>query len=71
MLALYGSTVHPRYIMWFSGQLFFRLVCTLACYTLTLSRKKVNLNNVIHGGFASTLGDNFYMGMQNGLKLEI
>ena len=34
-------------------------------------KKKVNLNNVIHGGFGSTLGDNFYMGTQNGSKLEI
>ena len=26
---------------------------------------------IIHGGFGSTWGDNFYMGMQNGSKLEI
>ena len=29
------------------------------------SLKKENLNNLIHGGFGSTWGDNFYMGMQN------
>ena len=37
----------------------------------TLSIKKANLNNVIHGGFGSTWGHNFYMGTQNGSKLEI
>ena len=34
-------------------------------------KKKANLNNLIHGGFGSTWGDNFYMGTQNGSKLEI
>ena len=58
MLALYGSTVYPRCIMW---------LCMLACYQL--SRKKQN--KLIHGGFGSIWGDNFYMGMQNGSKLEI
>ena len=35
------------------------------------SLKKANLNKyLIHGGFGSTW-DNFYMGTQNGSKLEI
>ena len=29
------------------------------------------MNNIIHGGFGSTLGHIFYMNMQNGSKLEI
>ena len=28
-------------------------------------------NNLIHGGFGSTWEDNYYMGTQNGSKLEI
>ena len=67
MLALYGSTVHPRCIMWFSGQFFLLSVHT--------SLKKANLdnkiNNLIHGGFGSTWGDDFYMGTQNRSKLGI
>ena len=34
-------------------------------------KKRTYLNNLIHGEFGSTWGDNFYIGMQNGLKLEI
>ena len=35
-------------------------------------RVKNNMRiNVIYGGFGSTWVDNFYMGMQNGSKLEI
>ena len=39
------------------------------CYTPSRveNRKKIK----IHGGFGSTLGDNFFMGTQNGSKLEI
>ena len=36
-----------------------------------LKKKQQNLNNVIHGEFGSIWGHNFYMGMQNGSKLEI
>ena len=35
----------------------------------TLSRKKQNI--IIRGGTGSIWGDNFYMGTQNGSKLEI
>ena len=31
----------------------------------------ITYNNVIHGGFGSTWGQNFYMDMQNGSKLEV
>ena len=57
-LALYGSTVHPRCIMWFSGHVFL--------LSVHASLKKANLNNLIHGGFGGTWGHNFYMGTQNG-----
>ena len=55
------------------GQFFFCLVCRLACYSP--SRKKVR--KIIHGegggevGVGTTWGHNFYMGTQNGSKLEI
>ena len=39
--------------------------------SVLVSLKKKNLNNVIHGGVESTWRDNFYMGTQNGSKLEI
>ena len=60
LLALYGSTMHPRCIMWFSRQFFL--------LSVHASLKKANLNNLIHGGFGSTWVD---MGTQNGSKLEI
>ena len=40
------------------------------CLVYPLLEKKKNLKNVIHGGFGSTWGHNFYMGTQNGSKLE-
>jgi hypothetical protein len=48
--------------MWWFPDNFFCLVCNL---------EKKYLNNLIHGGSGSTWGYNFYMGTQNGLKLEI
>ena len=36
-----------------------------------LLEKKNKIKIIIHGGFGSTWGDNFYMGTQNGSKLEI
>ena len=59
--------IQCRYVDLCAAVFFFCLVCTVACYTL--SRKKKNMK--IHGGFGSTWGDNFYMGTQNGSKLEI
>ena len=64
LLALYGSTVHPRCIMWLSGH-FFLLSVHASLLQSSYTRIK------IHGGFGSTWGDNFYMGTQNGSKLEI
>ena len=58
--------------MSFSGQFFFCLVCTLACYTLSsyiLSRKEKT--KLIRGGIGSTWERNLYMGTQNGSKNEI
>ena len=49
------------------GHFFFCLVFRSPCYQL--SRKKQN--KLIHGGVGSIWGDNFYMGTQNGSKLEI
>ena len=40
-----------------------------ACYTLSKKKKK-ELNNLIRGAFGNTWGHNFYMGTQNGSKLE-
>ena len=50
-------------------RLWFSLLHTNYTLSYTLSRKKNKIK--IHGGFGSTWGDNFYMGTQNGSKLEI
>ena len=34
-------------------------------------KKKKELNNLIHGAFGRTWDHNFYMGMQNGSKLNL
>ena len=45
---------------------FFLLSVSVTGYTL--SRKKIN---IIFGAFGSISGHNFYMGTQNGSKLEV
>ena len=48
-------------------------VCKIHSFILVCgcSLKKKELNNLIRGALGSTWGHNFYMGMQNGSKLEI
>ena len=63
LLALYGSTKHPAQLCGGFGRFFFLLSVQVA-----LKKNKIK---IIHGGFGSTWGDNFYMGTQNVSKLEI
>ena len=67
LLALYGSTVHPRCMRcgFLDNNYYFFLLSVHA------SLKTANLNNLIHGVFGSTWGDKFYMGTQNESNLEI
>jgi hypothetical protein len=66
LLALCAYTMHPAQLCGGFRTIFFCLVCGL------LEKGKLNNNNNnnnnsnnIHGGFGSTLGHNFYIGMQN------
>ena len=52
-------------VLWFSGQFFFLLSVHASL------KKQIYINNLIHGGFATTWGDNFYIGTQNVSNLEI
>ena len=50
-----------------SGQVFFLLSVSLACYTLS---RKNKLNNIIIRALGNTWRYNFYIGMQGSMQLE-
>ena len=76
MLALYASTVHVATLKCYlhtcnySIDRSMEVIWKKILLSVSAPLKKTNLNNVIHGGTGSTSGHNFYMGTQNGSKLE-
>ena len=71
LVVLYGSTMLPAQLRaWWFPNNFFCLVWA-PCYTLITHQVEKKKKKKIHGGFRSTWGDNFFMGTQNGSKLEI
>ena len=61
--------MHPARLYGGFWTIFFSAQCSSR-----LEKKKDSINNLIHGGgggVGNTWGHNFYMGTQNGSKLEI